>query len=191
MSKSLPTIAYLVLGMVAAGESSGYAITRTAQNSTSFFWAAQDGQVYPQLRRLAEKGLIEGSEEATGARTRVSYRLTPAGRRALDDWLTSDEIPSYELRDEGLLRLFFAEELTVAQLRAQVDLLRRRHEHRAWRLREIEPRASRRPARLLTLRLGLDLQGWTADWYGRLDEHLAAEDPDAPASGALERILSR
>ena len=189
MSESLPKVAYLILGMVDAGQDSGYAITRTAKNSTRFFWAASDGQVYPQLRRLADAGLIEGSSEATGARSRTSYRLTPSGRRALDEWRTSGEVPSYELRDEGLLKLFFADEISVAQLRAQVRLMSRRHEHTAWRLREIEPRV-RRPANLLTLRLGLDLHSWAAGWYAHLDDRLAAEDPDVRAEEVLERVLA-
>lgn len=189
MSPTLPKVAYLVLGMLAAGQDSGYAITRTAKSSTRFFWAASDGQVYPQLRKLAEGGLIEGSEEATGERSRTSYRLTPAGRQALEAWLRSGEIPSYELRDEGLLRLFFADELSVAQLRGQVRLMSQRHEHTAWRLREIEPRV-RRPANLLTLRLGLDLHAWTAGWYAQLDDRLAAEDPDVRAEEVLERVLA-
>ena len=189
VNEPLPKVAYLILGMLSAGHDSGYAITRTANRSTRFFWAASDGQVYPQLRKLAEAGLIEGSEEATGARNRTSYRLTPSGRRALEEWLTSEEIPSYELRDEGLLRLFFADELSVAQLRAQVDLIGQRHEHVAWRLREIEPRVGR-PASLLTLRLGLALQNWVADWYAQLEQRLADEDPDARAADVLERVLA-
>lgn len=189
MNEPLPKIAYLILGMLSAGHDSGYAITSTANRSTRFFWAASDGQVYPQLRKLAEAGLIEGSEEATGARNRTSYRLTPSGRRALEEWLTSEEIPSYELRDEGLLRLFFADELSVAQLRAQIDLISRRHEHVAWRLREIEPRVGR-PASLLTLRLGLAVQNWVAEWYAQLEQRLADEDPDARAADVLERVLA-
>ena len=52
-------------------------------------------------------GLIEGTSRPRGGRKRTEYRLTPAGRDALHAWLRESEA-GYEMRDEGLLKLFFA-----------------------------------------------------------------------------------
>src|SRR5215217_2963906 len=46
----------------------------------------------------------------------------------LDEWMSSAAKAHFEMRDEGLLKLFFAEELSVDQLRAQIDIMRRRHQ---------------------------------------------------------------
>ena len=42
-----------------------------------------EGCVYPILHRLEAEGLIRGTREAIGGRTRVVYRLTPTGRKRL------------------------------------------------------------------------------------------------------------
>src|SRR5438552_34801 len=77
----------VVLGLLAHGPRSGYDIKATVDRSTRFFWAASYGQIYPELRRLEHAGLIEGEDAPRGERERRVYRLTPAGRGALVDWL--------------------------------------------------------------------------------------------------------
>ncbi len=118
--------AYVVLGMIATGRRSGYAMSRAAKDATRHFWATSDGQIYPQLKKLSDDGYIEGERETQGGRERIVYSLTAKGSQALDEWLNSGSRTHFELRDEGLLRLFFAEELSVAQLRAQIEIMRRR-----------------------------------------------------------------
>jgi DNA-binding PadR family transcriptional regulator len=180
--------AYVVLGMIATGRRSGYAMSRTAKEATRHFWAMSDGQIYPQLKSLADDGYISGQREAQGGRERVVYSLTPSGREALDDWLNSGERAHYELRDEGLLRLFFAEELSVDQLRAQIEAMRRRHHRAIEHLEDLRSKAGDRACAHLTLRYGLDLHAFAIDWYDRLDDRLAERDPDERAGDALRAI---
>ena len=44
--------AYLLLGMLRTGASSGYAIKKLADVSTRFFWPTSLAAVYPELARL-------------------------------------------------------------------------------------------------------------------------------------------
>ena len=104
----LSPTAYVILGMLAWRPMSGYEIKALVDKSTRFFWAASYGQIYPELRRLAEAGLIEGKASPQGGRQRNVYRLTRAGQRELEAWLGVDA-GGFETRDEGLLKLFFAE----------------------------------------------------------------------------------
>jgi DNA-binding PadR family transcriptional regulator len=181
--------AYVVLGMIATGRRSGYAMSRTAKEATRHFWAASDGQIYPQLKKLSEEDFIEGEREETeGGRERVVYSLTDKGREALDDWLNSGARAHYELRDEGLLRLFFAEELSVDQLRAQVAAMRHRHQRALEHLEDLQPRAPDLACAHLTLRYGLDLHAFSIAWYDRLDADLAERPPDERAGDALRAI---
>ena len=180
--------AYVVLGMIATGRRSGYAMSRTAKEATRHFWATSDGQIYPQLKNLSDDGFIEGERESQGGRERVVYSLTKKGRDALDEWLNSGAKAHYELRDEGLLRLFFAEELSVDQLRAQIEAMRTRHERAIEHLEDLRPRAGDMACAHLTLRYGLDLHAFSIDWYDRLDGELAEHDPDERAGDALRAI---
>ena len=105
--EDLSATAKAILGIVAMRPRTGYEIKAFVDNSTRFFWAASYGQIYPELKRLAENGLVEGSDEPTGGRQRTVYRITTAGKKRLREWHRE---PSAELeyRDEGMLKLFLA-----------------------------------------------------------------------------------
>src|SRR2546425_9449838 len=105
----------VVLGMLSLGKRTGYEIKQLVDVSTRLFWAASYGQIYPELKRLEDAGLIEGEDAPAGGRQRRSYRLTPEGEAALHDWLVSDGAPVREVRDEALLRLFFADLLSPGE----------------------------------------------------------------------------
>jgi DNA-binding PadR family transcriptional regulator len=182
--------AYLVLGMIATGCRSGYEISKTAEITSRFFWAAGDGQIYPQLRRLAADGLIRGRSEARGEREKNVYELTDEGHAALREWLISPEPPMWELRDEGLLKLFFADELTTEELRARVAVLRDSHERALERLREIEPHVRQRPGARLTHDHGVALHQAAVRWCEGIDAELAEAGPAAPAARTLADIFT-
>ena len=73
----------VVLGLLALGPLSGYDIKTIVDRSTRFFWAASYGQIYPELRRLEQAGLVAGESVPTGARPRRVYSLTAEGRKQL------------------------------------------------------------------------------------------------------------
>jgi DNA-binding PadR family transcriptional regulator len=173
---------YLILGMLRASVVTGYAIKRAVDQSTRFFWAASFAQVYPELASLEEHGYIVGEEQPHGGRRRKTYRLSKKGAEALGDWLASERTPQFEFRDEGLLRLFFADSLADDQAVALVSRLRQHAEELNARFRqEILPIAEasieerlRFPS--LAARLGADYYAWRAEWFARLEAELADRD---------------
>lgn len=117
---------FLVLGMVRLGARSGYAIKQAADASTQFFWPMSLAQVYPELARLEAAGLLRREADPQGGRERNSYALTDAGEEALQAWLRSERTAPTQFRDEGLLRLFFADALADADQLALISSLRER-----------------------------------------------------------------
>ncbi len=83
----LSPTAYVILGMLSGEPRSGYEIKAAVDNTTRFFWAASYGQIYPELKRLAEAGLVIGSEAPTGGRKRTVYEITADGEAELKAWL--------------------------------------------------------------------------------------------------------
>ena len=160
----LSSTAKVILGMVALGKTTGYDIKQLVDKSTRNFWAASYGQIYPELKRLEQEGLVAGEDAPSGGRARRSYRLTDAGETALRAWLTSDAEPVWELRDEHSLKLFFADLLSPAEKRAVVRARIEFHERVAARLREIEPGARALGARspLEVLLRGVELHEFIA-----------------------------
>ena len=172
MSSLSPT-ARVILGLLAWQARTGYEIKQVTDRSTRFFWGASYGQIYPELRRLEDAGLAVSREEPRGRVPRRVYSLTDAGQRAVDAWLAgSDE--SYEVRDEGLLKLFFGDLVPPEQL---LDLVGRR---RAWyqesatlfrglgeELGELDETSER------VLRYGVELMEWNAAWWADLEQRLS------------------
>ena len=95
---------YALLGLLAERPRSGYALWKTFENSLANVWPASHSQIYPELARLREDGLIEQVD--AGARGRKSYAATPAGVDAVRTWLRTTE-PDRATRDEAMLRVFF------------------------------------------------------------------------------------
>lgn len=172
--------AYLMLGMVRIGARSGYAIKRAADASTRFFWPTSLAQVYPMLARLESAGLLGRSEESHGARTRFSYALSAEGEAALLEWLRSPEEAPIQIRDEGLLRLFFADALPTADQIALVRRLRQSAEAAAEEVagqvapysEVLEQSGLRFPA--LAAHLGAESHEHAAGWLARLEAELEA-----------------
>jgi DNA-binding PadR family transcriptional regulator len=134
---------FVVLGMLRIGLRSGYAIKRGADRSTKHFWPISLAQVYPELARLEEAGLVTGREDPHGARARRAYEITEKGEEALLDWLRAPRDAPPQVRDERLVRMFFADALPRDDQVALVRRLRESHEQEAgWIEREIVPIAS-------------------------------------------------
>jgi DNA-binding PadR family transcriptional regulator len=177
-SGPLSATARVVLGLIPFGKRTGYDIKTFVDRTTRYFWAASYGQIYPELKKLEERGLVRGRHEPSGARARTVYELTDAGESALTAWLASEEEPSYELRDEGMLKLFFSDSLPE-QRSAILRAMREREERGLAHLRSIEPHASRGPTGAhLTLQLGIGLTEWTIQWCKETERHLATEKED-------------
>ncbi len=100
------------------------------------FWATTFAQIYPELARLERDGYLSHREDPHGARPRRAYTLTAKGERALLSWLRRSRIPPMELRDEGLLRLAFADHLPRAEAITLVRRLRARAEETEREFRE-------------------------------------------------------
>jgi PadR family transcriptional regulator AphA len=165
----------VILGMIALGKRTGYDIKAFVDKTARYFWAASYGQIYPELKRLEDQGLVRGRPEPSGGRARTVYELTDTGSAALERWLESDDEPSYELRDEGMLKLFFSDSLPERRVDV-VRAMRMRQERALAHLRSIEPHASEGPAGpYLTLQMGIELTERAIEWCEATERRLAAE----------------
>jgi PadR family transcriptional regulator AphA len=177
--EQLSATAYVILGLVRNEPRSGYEIKAVVDNSTRFFWAASYGQIYPELKRLAEAGLIVGSDVPTGGRKRTVYEITADGEEELRAWLRQAP-QTFEMRDEGLLKLFFANALPREEA---VEILRAMKAQRLAineRLRAIEQLKGEieDPFPMIVLRGGLEFSEWFADWCERMEAQLLDSAPE-------------
>lgn len=183
MSSLTPT-AKVILGFLRLGARTGYDIKRVTELSVRLFWGASYGQIYPELRRLEEAGLVRSAPVEDG-RKRREYQLTRAGERALHEWLTNTDELMFEYRDEALLKLFFSDFLSseevLATVRARREWIRRSLEMFRG---EIEPHARAGIAEgeelpYLVYRYGVGFLEWMDRWYRRAERELEVDRDDA------------
>jgi DNA-binding PadR family transcriptional regulator len=191
MSRLTPT-ARVILGLLRLGEETGYDIKQVTDRSTRFFWGASYGQIYPELRRLEEAGLVRSRDEPRGGVRRRVYELTDEGVRAFDEWVGADGPDRFELRDEGLLRLFFGDALDRDGLLALVRRRKVWYERSAAEFGEIEAHfGGLGDVHGTVLDYGIELMEWNAAWFAALEARLSAgrpaRSPRRPPSGRAAR----
>jgi PadR family transcriptional regulator, regulatory protein AphA len=161
----------VILGALCMRPLTGYEIKQLVDNATRFFWAASYGQIYPELRRLEEAGLVIGEAECQGGRQRKRYALTLQGRERLHGWLR-DPRAGCETRDEGLLKLFFARDLDSGGQLEVLRALRADREAVLEVLRDLERRDYARASGKLVLELGLRHHQVMVDALAEMEERL-------------------
>ena len=160
--------------MLSLGKPTGYDIKQFVDKSTRHFWAASYGQIYPELKRLEDAGLIIGRAEPTGGRPRTVYELTEPAARRSTSWLCSTEEPLYELRDEGMLKLFFSDALPERRIEnIRRDARAPRAQARAAQRDRVDTPTRDRSDRGLTLELGIGFTEWFIDWCEQAERRLA------------------
>ena len=106
---NLTPTSYLILGLLAReGPSTPYDLERHVRATLGNFWSFPHTLLYTEPGRLAGLGLLIEERETVGRRRRV-FAISPSGRRALDEWLDTPAAAPTELRDPGLLQLFFGD----------------------------------------------------------------------------------
>jgi DNA-binding PadR family transcriptional regulator len=165
-------VTWAVLGLLGLKPMSGYDIKRAVDRTIRHFWAASYGQIYPELKRLEEAGWIAGKDADRGGRSRRVYRITAAGRRELEGWLHGYET-RIEMRDESLLRLFFADELPRDEALGLLAARREGYRMMLAYLRSLDDGAGADPPFVdLVYRWGLDYCEWGIEWCDRQERRL-------------------
>jgi DNA-binding PadR family transcriptional regulator len=117
-------LGHLLLGLLAAGEKTGWELTSEFDTSLANVWAASHSQIYPELAKLEGGGLIRKTD--TGPRGSQRYAITESGRSTVTAWLADTE-PGDSLRSERLARVFFLGMLPQARAAAYLAEEERRH----------------------------------------------------------------
>ena len=165
----------VILGLLSIGPRSGYEIKATVDRSTRFFWAASYGQIYPGVAPARARGpdRRRGRPDRRAAPTRLQADAGRA-RRALELAARAGDL-TVELRDESLLRLFFADALPHEDALGLLEGRRRGHEAFLEALREIDARPGEDPPFVdLVLRWGIAFNEWGVHWCAEQLERLGA-----------------
>ncbi|OZM80421.1 PadR family transcriptional regulator [Pseudonocardia sp. MH-G8] len=133
---SLP---YALLGLLAVEPRSGYELTKEFSGPLGqYAWQAGHTSIYPELNKLAERGLVEVTEE--GARGSRTYSVTPAGYTELRSWMLTPP-QGTKVRNQQVLRMFLISALEPGDALAMLRRIAAYTAAEATELREIMEQA--------------------------------------------------
>jgi DNA-binding PadR family transcriptional regulator len=108
-SADLSLTDWVVLGLVAEGETHGWAVARqlAPEGALGRVWTVRRPLVYRSLTTLSAKQFIEARGEVRGSAgpQRTLVRATPRGRSALRRWLATPVEHVRDVRGEFLVKL--------------------------------------------------------------------------------------
>lgn len=115
----LTTTQHAILGVLAIAPRTAYELALEMRHCFEYFWPRDDARIYADAKTLEQRGLVTSERTLIRRRSRTSYAITPAGRRALRRWLGEPSRP-IALEFEGLVKVYLARFGTLEQLRATV-----------------------------------------------------------------------
>ncbi|MBT8444289.1 MAG: PadR family transcriptional regulator [Gammaproteobacteria bacterium] len=128
----------LCLGLLCAGDASGYDLKKQFESTFKHFYPAGYGSIYPSLADLANRGLVTCQEMPQEKKPdRKVYRITSEGREAFRAAL-HDADPHHKLRSEYLVAMYFADFLDPERLEEMLTGWRETLGHGVTRLDTLE-----------------------------------------------------
>jgi DNA-binding PadR family transcriptional regulator len=106
MTDRLTDFEFLLLGLICGEPSSGYDLKRAFATTPVGVYQPSSGALYPALKRLQAKGLIQSQSHTTAGvasgRRRSVYEATPSGRAVHESWVRTPVEAATVARDLGL-----------------------------------------------------------------------------------------
>lgn len=192
MIKTPLTMEYALLGFLRRRPMHAYEMHQTLMQAEALglVWHVKQGQLYALTTRLEDEGLVTSITEPQDTRpARKVLQLTPAGKTAYAEWISTPVAHGRDFRLEFLAKLFFAsqeghtnlETLIVGQQRACIELI----ESLSARIDAV---AADRPFDRLVLRFRVGQLAATLAWLEECTQTLAASGTrlaDAPTDRRL------
>ena len=101
------SLKYGLLGLLTYDDLSGYDLKKTFDSSLQFMWSAKSSQIYRELGKMEEEGLISSRiQEQDRKFDRKVYSITSSGKDAFQKWVKDFpdnlEVP---VRDEFIVQV--------------------------------------------------------------------------------------
>jgi len=154
----------------------GYDLKAQFSNSVNFFWPADLGKVYRELRKLEAEGLIVHECNHQSARSgKEIYSVTEEGKKEFVTWLRDfPRVLSGTSSNEFLVRIFFGSNLETDELMTVIERYLQEREEELRVYKQIDEGLDKKMreegfdrdlfCRRLTVRKGLSIARTEIEW---------------------------
>jgi DNA-binding PadR family transcriptional regulator len=171
-------LSHAILATLVGGACSGYDLRKQFEGSVGFFWQASFQQIYRELSRLEEQGLVQSQTVHQASRPdKKLYQVTEAGKAELKAWIAApaDMAP---IKDDLLVKIFAGYLVPSVTLLAELRRHQIQHQERLQVYRTLEQKFFAQPEQLaiadrfryLTLRNGIRYE---TEWLAWCEEAIA------------------
>lgn len=175
---------YVILGLLLEEDLSGYEIKKIIDIRMSFFWQESYGQIYPEISRMKEEGLIDyldtadSAEQALAKREKTKYKITAKGREELHQWMQAENEKD-TTRSEFLLKMYFSTDQNLSDMKKHILRFMEQSEQKLQlfqmfdsELKKIADMHNNHRQILYVLDLGIRQAKLYVDWSREMLEHI-------------------
>lgn len=179
-------LVHAILAVLVDQPCSGYDLRKRFEGSVGFFWRASFQQIYRELAKLEEQGLLQSqSVQQENRPDKKIYSVTAAGEQYMRDWIAQPAEPS-PLRDELLVKLFAGHLVPRTVLLAELEQHRQQHRQQLavyqaidqQYFQNLETASPEDQFHYLTLRHGIRYETEWLDWCDEVVQFLQAHPPE-------------
>lgn len=124
------TLKYAILGLINRETMTGYDLMKVFNRELVNFWYARHSQIYPELKKLTDEGMItfETLPEDDKLRKKI-YSITEKGKQDFHNWILHQDLLEPTPKDIFKLKAYFIESLTNKEILKHFEYqLQQRHE---------------------------------------------------------------
>lgn len=169
-------INYIILGFLVEKEMTGYDIKQKITLSTSNFYNASFGSIYPALKRLETEKLIVSRKSINKGKFKNEYQILNSGREKFLNWV-KEPLVLHQSRNEYLLKMFFYRHLSQEEVVVRITQFINLVSEEKANLTKVESLVTSEADffQLSTLHYGLDSYQFLIDW---LNQYLITIDQE-------------
>lgn len=125
------TLKYAILGLINRKPLTGYDITKAFNEGLVEFWYAKHSQIYPELKKLTDEGLISYETIIQGEKLEKKlYTITEKGKNCFQKWLSKEDPLEPTPKDIFRLKAYFCDEMDNCVLLKQFESALNKHSER-------------------------------------------------------------
>lgn len=124
-------LAHAILASILDKPITGYDLAKRF-GTDGYFWRASHQQIYGELKRLEQAGMIEPATPITGPRRNRPVAITDAGRELLIEWIDEPTAPA-SIKEDLLVKCLTLGLVSRFELAEQIAERRTHHQERLSR----------------------------------------------------------
>ena len=113
------TLKYAILGLINRETMTGYDLMKVFNMELVNFWYAKHSQIYPELKKLTDEGMITFETLPEGDKLRKKiYSITEKGKQDFQNWLLQQDLLEPTPKDIFRLKAYFIESMSNEEILA-------------------------------------------------------------------------